>query len=317
MFVVTTVFDTIRIPPLLLSMPTVQAVHSEIDQKYPNRVLMDVGLVVGRYGECARVGHGFCVSGDGGAHHECEFRLIVFRPFVEEVCLGRITKSTAEGIHVSIGFFVDIFIPAYWMLRPSHYEEKSGLWIWTPKYDDDEEDAEDEADDAASVGDGETIGDAEVENAAVSKIKIKAEDNGSALLAMATDEVVDEAEVIIEEENRYEMDIGSEIRFKVKSINFTQITNTAKGMQATTTTTSHSRTAFKASSTPSDEDVEGQKIRRRSSSVGLDENQALPPSMHIVASICEDGLGLTTWWAAPVEDDDDEDMKEEPKQEEN
>ncbi|EEC49369.1 predicted protein [Phaeodactylum tricornutum CCAP 1055/1] len=208
MFVVTTVFDTIRIPPLLLSMPTVQAVHSEIDQKYPNRVLMDVGLVVGRYGECARVGHGFCVSGDGGAHHECEFRLIVFRPFVEEVCLGRITKSTAEGIHVSIGFFVDIFIPAYWMLRPSHYEEKSGLWIWTPKYDDDEEDAEDEADDAAS-------------------------------------------------------------------------------------------------------------IRRRSSSVGLDENQALPPSMHIVASICEDGLGLTTWWAAPVEDDDDEDMKEEPKQEEN
>jgi DNA-directed RNA polymerase III subunit RPC8 len=139
MFVLTDILDKIRIPPGLLGVGTVQAIHNEIDQKFPNRVLMDVGLVVCRYGNVSKVGHGVCIAGDGGSHHECAFQLVVFRPFVEEVCLGRILRSTAEGIQVSTGFFEEIFIPAYWMLRPSRYDEKTGLWVWTPKYDDDED----------------------------------------------------------------------------------------------------------------------------------------------------------------------------------
>ena len=103
---------------------------------------MDLGLVVCRYGDCLKITNGSCVPGDGGSHHECLFRLVVFRPFVEEVCVGKIVKSSPDGIQVSIGFYEDIFIPAYWMLRPSQYEETSGLWVWTPKFDDDEEEDE-------------------------------------------------------------------------------------------------------------------------------------------------------------------------------
>lgn len=116
-----------------------KAIHREIDTKYPNRILMDTGLVISRYGDCLHVDHGVCVPSDGGSHHECSFRLIVFRPFVEEVVLGKLLKSTPEGVQVSLGFFSDIFIPAYWMLNPSRYEKKSGLWVWTPQYDDEEE----------------------------------------------------------------------------------------------------------------------------------------------------------------------------------
>jgi DNA-directed RNA polymerase III subunit RPC8 len=299
MFIVTTVVDTLRIPPALLAVPTIQAIHSEIDQKYPNRVLMDVGLVVGRYGDCLQVGHGVCVAGDGGAHHECKFRLIVFRPFVEEVCLGQIQKSTAEGIHVSLGFFDDIFIPAYWMLRPSHFEENTGLWVWTPHYDDgeDEGDEEDEANATVAVA---TNG---------SKHAVKTEENGG---RMEID--LEDNDVAIEAENRFEMDIGSSIRFKVKSINFTQITNTAKGMQATTTTTAH---VSSGSAGHSDEiSSTSRPVRKRSSSVGLDDSQALPPSLYIVASICEDGLGLTNWWTTAEEIEPENATKlEEPKEE--
>merc|ERR1712048_850185 len=54
-----------------------------------------------------------------------------------------------------------------------------------------------------------------------------------------------------EEEEVFEMDIGSQIRFKVKAINFTQVTNTAKGVQATTiSTTSQSQLHPHASSFP-------------------------------------------------------------------
>lgn len=40
-----------------------------------------------------------------------EFRLVVFRPFVGEVLVGRIMASTHKGIRVSLEFFDDIFIP--------------------------------------------------------------------------------------------------------------------------------------------------------------------------------------------------------------
>ena len=259
MFILKTVHDMIRIPPHLLAVPTVQAIHREIDKKYPNRVLMDVGLVVGRYGDCLHVGHGVCVAGDGGSHHDCSFRLILFRPFVEEVVLGRIHKSTPEGIQVTLGFFSDIMIPAYWMLNPSRYEPSTGLWVWTPHYEDDDDDDDD---DDKQAGD--------------------------------------------EEDVRYEMFLGSEIRFKVKSINFAQITNTAKGMQATMTTMAHMPQSVADDIRSGTNNKNDRPVRQRSSSVGIDESDRLPASMHIVASICDDGLGLTSWWKGDDDDDDDD-----------
>ena len=65
MFVLTTIVDTVRIPPSMLAQPTLLSVHAEMDKKYPNRVIMDVGLVVCRYGDALQVGDGVCVAGDG------------------------------------------------------------------------------------------------------------------------------------------------------------------------------------------------------------------------------------------------------------
>lgn len=291
MFVLVTVQDTIRIPPSLFAAPVQQAIHSEIDQKYPNRVLPDVGLVIARYGHCVKINHGVIVHGDGGSHHECEFRLVVFRPFVEEVLLGRISKSSAEGIRVSLRFFEDIFIPAYWMLSPSKYEENTGLWVWTPQYDDDDKEEEEEEEE------GQIKPTAELSSAATTPLtaRIKTEANATGLVNHNNDEGrhsngAEERE----EETRYEMELGAEIRFKVKSINFTQVTNTAKGMQATTTTTAYLNSGSKTQG----KCVSNEPVRRkRSSSVGhIDENKELPVAMHIVASICEDGLGLSSWW---------------------
>lgn len=270
MFILTTIVDTIRVPADMLSLPTLVALHKEIDIKYPNRVLMDVGLVICRYGDCLKITNGTCVPGDGGSHHECMFRLVVFRPFVEEVCIGRIIKSTADGVHVSLGeFFQDIFIPAYWMLRPSHYDEKVRLWVWTPNYDEEEGDENDDSE----------------------KQDTEAEEPTG-----------DEGEAKETGGDRFEMEIGAEIRFKVKSIQFTQVTNTAKGVQATTTTTAHSHSIPKEQ----EEKTSDKPLRKRSLSVDLSDAADLPPTMHIVASICEDGLGLTSWWASEGDEEGDE-----------
>lgn len=266
MFILTTIVDTVRVPAHMLALPSLVALHKEIDLKYPNRVIMDVGLVICRYGECLKITNGTCVPGDGGCHHECLFRLVVFRPFVEEVCIGRIVKSTAEGIQVSLGeFFQDIFIPAYWMLRPSHYDEKIRLWVWTPNYDEEEVEENNDIDGVKT-------------EPGVEKTSKRKGTNG-------------------EEEpggDRFEMEIGAEIRFKVKSIQFTQVTNTAKGVQATTTTTAHSHSLPKEQ----EEKTSDKPLRKRSLSVDLSDVNDFPATMHIVASICEDGLGLTSWWTS-------------------
>ena len=50
-------------------------------------------------------------------------------------------------------------------------------------------------------------------------------------------------------------------------------------------------------------------VRKRSSSVGI-ESENLPASMHIVASICEDGLGLSSWWAQGEEEEAEEEEEQ-------
>jgi DNA-directed RNA polymerase III subunit RPC8 len=293
MFVIATISDTIRVPPSLLSQPTLTSVQFEIEKRYPNRFIVDVGLVIAPYGPPLEIGDGIFVVGDGGAHHQVIFQVIVFRPFVEEVLTGTVIDSSDDGITVSIGGFFDYaFIPVYWMLNPSTYDENAGLWVWTPTYDDEEE--------------------AEKVNEEEESIQ-----NGNTTTSTKSEEIVE----VETEEGRFVIEIGSEIRFKVKSVNFTRITSTMKGVQATTTTTAHtSNRAFGLDGSSSNTGVKRQSkadgnsevedghsstqtaVRRRSSSADLSDSDSRPAPMQIVGSICEDGLGLISWWKAADED---------------
>ena len=302
MFVIATIADTIRVPPSLLSQPTLTSVQTEIEKRYPNKIIVDVGLVIAPYGPPLQIGDGIFVPGDGGAHHQVVFKAIVFRPFVEEVLIGTVTDSNEDGITVSIGGFFDhVFIPVYWMLNPSTYDETTGLWVWTPTYDDDENEQE--------QGDQKQNG---------SKIAVK-EEPGVEMYSEGVVAGTEKEEAGDSEESRFEIEIGSEIRVKVKSVNFTRITTTMKGVQATTTTTAHtSNRAFgldgngsngtNSKASGNNDGEGGTAVRRRSSSADLSDSDSRPAPMQIVGSICEDGLGLTSWWKQAEED---EEMEEE------
>ncbi|KAL7551475.1 hypothetical protein ACHAWF_014660, partial [Thalassiosira exigua] len=297
MFVLTLLADTIRIPPNLLAEPTVDSVQTEIEKRCPNKIIHGVGLIICPYGPPLEVGDGMLVPGDGGAHHQVVFQCVVFRPFVEEVLVGTVKESHESGVTVSVGGFFDhVFIPAYWMLNPSKYDERTGLWVWTPKYDDDE-------------GGGDEAG-----GEGATRAAIKTEEGAEGTAEEADGDGEEGGE---EEEDRFDIEIGSEIRFKVKAVNFTRITKTMKGVQATTTTTSHApaRPGFDLNGSKGggggakrpgengdddggkggggDEKEEG-AVRRRSSSADLSDSAKRPAPMQIVGSICEDGLGLTS-----------------------
>ena len=69
-------------------------------------------------------------EGDGASHTKVRFRMLVFRPHMEEVLIGKIKSCSKEGVHVSLEFFDDILIPAESLQHPSRFDETESVWVW-------------------------------------------------------------------------------------------------------------------------------------------------------------------------------------------
>ncbi|XP_060562211.1 DNA-directed RNA polymerase III subunit RPC8-like [Ruditapes philippinarum] len=78
----------------------------------------------------------FIFPGDGAHHTIVQFRYVVFRPFVDEILLGKIKSCSKEGVCVSMGFFDDILIPADSMQDPTRFDENEQLWAWEYQMED-------------------------------------------------------------------------------------------------------------------------------------------------------------------------------------
>ena len=171
---------------------------------------------------------------DGGAHHKVVFRMIMFRPFVGEVMLGTVLRSTEDAIQVSLDFFDDVFIPKYSLPADCEFDARHKLWVW--KFDEGEEGG-----------------------------------------------------VFSQHE---------QIRCRVDSITYTRVTNTAKGRQATKTSTGLSPSnEIKSSQADTGGSTQGGLgARKRSTSVDLtDDTSKDPLAMQINASVKLDGLGMRAW----------------------
>ena len=64
--------------------------------------------------------------------------MLVFRPDLDEVMVGKIKNCSKEGVHVSLEFFDDILIPAESLQFPSRYDDSESVWIWEYPLEDDE-----------------------------------------------------------------------------------------------------------------------------------------------------------------------------------
>lgn len=119
----------VRIPPWLFGVQLNDAIISEINKKLSNRVVLKVGLCIVLY-DITSLEDSFIFPGDGGSHTRVSFRVLTFRPFIEEVIEGTVKASNAEGIQVSLGFFDDVYIRSDNMMSSSHYDETEKTWVW-------------------------------------------------------------------------------------------------------------------------------------------------------------------------------------------
>jgi len=103
---------------------------NEINKKYANKVLHDVGLCVAVF-DLVEVGEGKVRYGDGFLWYKVSFRIVVFRPFTSEVIIAKVKSSDEDGIRLSVGFFDDIYVPIVYLPEPSAFDpnERAHFWL--------------------------------------------------------------------------------------------------------------------------------------------------------------------------------------------
>ena len=89
MFLVSTIQDKIRVRPQDLAKPTLEAVTAEIERTYLDKVVRDLGLIITIF-DILDIQGGFVFPSDGAAHFDTKFRVVVFKPFVGEVLVGKL-----------------------------------------------------------------------------------------------------------------------------------------------------------------------------------------------------------------------------------
>ncbi|VVC35430.1 Hypothetical protein CINCED_3A007580 [Cinara cedri] len=94
-----------------------------------NKVVMDVGLCLSLF-DILEIGDSIIYPSEGSYFSKVRFRFVVFRPFVEEILIGKVKTCNSDGAVLSTGFFEDIFIPAANMQNPSRFDIKDKVWVW-------------------------------------------------------------------------------------------------------------------------------------------------------------------------------------------
>lgn len=129
MFVLVRMKDTVRTSPHLFHLDVVDAVREALNIKFANKVVFNVGLCIALW-DIEKIEDSYIFPGDGATHTNVHFRYVVFRPFVDEILVGRIKSCSKEGLNVSVGFFDDIHIPSDSLQTPSKFSEQEQLWSW-------------------------------------------------------------------------------------------------------------------------------------------------------------------------------------------
>ncbi|MEI6058780.1 MAG: DNA-directed RNA polymerase [archaeon] len=102
MFYLVEVEDHVRVEPKLFGLATADAVKEQLLETYANFQDKDLGTVVSVL-EVLDVDEGIIIPGDGAAYYKSRFKLIVFRPELQELVYGTIEEITNFGAFISMG----------------------------------------------------------------------------------------------------------------------------------------------------------------------------------------------------------------------
>lgn len=102
MFYLTEVEDYIRVDPKLFGMPTLEAVKDQLKETYTDFYSKELGRVVSVV-EVLEVGEGVIIPGDGAAYYKTTFKILTWKPEMQEIVYGVISEITTFGAFLDLG----------------------------------------------------------------------------------------------------------------------------------------------------------------------------------------------------------------------
>jgi DNA-directed RNA polymerase subunit E' len=102
MFYIVEVGDYVRVEPKLFGLKTSDAVAKQLQETYANYHDKEIGEVIGII-SVLEVGNGIIIPGDGAAYYNSKFKLIVWKPEMQELVYGLTEEITNFGAFINLG----------------------------------------------------------------------------------------------------------------------------------------------------------------------------------------------------------------------
>jgi DNA-directed RNA polymerase subunit E' len=102
MFYETEVAGHIRVEPRLFGDDTSKSVKEALVKMFDGFISKDLGIVL-EVTEVTNIGEGIIIPGDGAAFYDTKFKILAYKPEVQELALGKISDITDFGAFINIG----------------------------------------------------------------------------------------------------------------------------------------------------------------------------------------------------------------------
>jgi DNA-directed RNA polymerase subunit E' len=102
MFYLVEVEDHVRVEPSLFGLDTAEAVKEQLHKTYADFQDKEIGTVVDVL-EVLDVEEGIIIPGDGAAYYKSRFKLVTFKPELQELVFGVVDEITSFGAFLDLG----------------------------------------------------------------------------------------------------------------------------------------------------------------------------------------------------------------------
>ena len=103
MFYLIEVEDYVRVEPKLFGLPTREAVEQQLKETYKGYMNKEMGNVIAVI-DVLEVGEGIIIPGDGAAYYNSKFKLVIWKPEMQELVYGNISEIANFGAFIDLGF---------------------------------------------------------------------------------------------------------------------------------------------------------------------------------------------------------------------
>ena len=92
----------VRVPPSKFKDDTEESILKSLNETFDAFVSKEIGAIIG-VTEILEIGEGVIIPGDGAAYYNTRFKILTFKPEIQEIILGKVNDITEFGAFMNMG----------------------------------------------------------------------------------------------------------------------------------------------------------------------------------------------------------------------